>query len=367
MTIWKNVARVAMGATLAACVGRGFPSLPPDGGGPDGAASAARLVAPAAGSLLPTNTRRIVVEGAAAPSIEGVPSTATLWDGCDGCVAIDVGAPLAARATYRILDGGAPTTASFTTGDGPDTTAPSISVAYAATDGCASIRIDADEPVFVRLIAAGRSGPAIAADGFATDVGTALPPGEYAITAVATDLAGHEASDHAELAVTDRPFAISEVLSNARGVEPAQEWVELENVSGSPASLLGWRLGDAQEDEALPDVTLSPGERALVVPSDFDASGPGGDVAPAPGTPIVRLERASIGHAGLANSGELVILRDVSGLASSTFSPHYDQSSPSWAGRSVERIEPAGCDLGTNYAPNATHSATPGRKNSVEP
>ena len=55
------------------------------------------------------------------------------------------------------------------------------------------------------------------------------------------------------------PLVITEVLANAAGPEPAQEFVELRNLGDGAVSLAGLRLEDAKGGDDLPAETLAPG------------------------------------------------------------------------------------------------------------
>ncbi|MCC7538791.1 MAG: hypothetical protein IT379_21375 [Deltaproteobacteria bacterium] len=72
-------------------------------------------------------------------------------------------------------------------------------------------------------------------------------------------------------------------------------------------------VDDSGEEVVLPEgPPLVPGQRALVVPSGFDASD-ARDVLPAPGTRLIRVEPRSLGSGGLRNGGERLELRDREG------------------------------------------------------
>lgn len=112
--------------------------------------------------------------------------------------------------------------------------------------------------------------------------------------------------------------ALTEVLANPVGPEPAQEFVELANLGAEPADLSGWSLSDESGGAALPaGTTLAPGEVALLVADSYDPDAPGEPPA-ALDARIVRLGR-SLGVQGLRNSGEAVFLLDPAGSVVSTY------------------------------------------------
>jgi hypothetical protein len=107
------------------------------------------------------------------------------------------------------------------------------------------------------------------------------------------------------------PVHLVESFPNPRGPEPAQEYVELLNVSAVPVSLAGFRLTDDAHrlGDALPAEAVAPPHgRALLVPSSYDETSPH-DAAPPWGATLIRLD-ASLANAGLSNSGEPLYLLD---------------------------------------------------------
>lgn len=134
------------------------------------------------------------------------------------------------------------------------------------------------------------------------------------------------------------PIAITEVLANPVGPEPAQEWVELRNLGGEPGGL---GIADSRGADLLPAETLGPGAYALVVTSAYGSGkrrGPAaarGDAAPA--------RRRRIGADGLSNGGEVTrLLRG--GEVVSSYGGWIDVSSVAWAGHSVHRLVETACD-----------------------
>ena len=109
-------------------------------------------------------------------------------------------------------------------------------------------------------------------------------------------------------------LAITEVLADPQGPEPAQEYVEIWNFGPDAIALDGLQLSD---DGSLvgqiitSSRSLPSGGYALLVADDYDPE-QGLDLAPAPGVPLVRVGK-SLAKSGLANRGEPLFLRDASG------------------------------------------------------
>jgi hypothetical protein len=107
-------------------------------------------------------------------------------------------------------------------------------------------------------------------------------------------------------------LSITEVRADPCGVEPRQEYVEIENYGPAPASLANLFLSDSESDgDALPPTTVPAGARVLIVADDFetDDRAIGDDVPVPPATILVRVDH-SLGSGGLSNSGEPLFLRD---------------------------------------------------------
>ena len=156
------------------------------------------------------------------------------------------------------------------------------------------------------------------------------------------------------------------MLANLAGVEPIQEWVELANLGGSALELGGFVLVIVASIDVLPTTTLPAGARALVVPAGF-REGVGPDPPPDARARLLRIADAALGKSGLGNAGEALELRAPDGRVVSTFGAWLDTSAAAWNGRSVERVEVAGCDVPLNVAGNRDNRSTPGGENSVEP
>jgi hypothetical protein len=152
------------------------------------------------------------------------------------------------------------------------------------------------------------------------------------------------------------PIAITEVLANAAGPEPAQEYVEIRNLGADVVSLAGLRLEDSKGGDDLPPLELAAGGYALVVASSYDEA-QGQDPAPRAGTLLVRVD-TRIGADGLANGGELVRLMSGDAVVSS-YGGWVSVSASSWSGKGVHRLVQTACDRPDTW--NRTPlAATPG-------
>ncbi len=148
---------------------------------------------------------------------------------------------------------------------------------------------------------------------------------------------------------------VNEVLANPLGPEPSSEWIELVNSGLAPADLSGFTVHDVNGDLSLPSATLAPGEFALVVPMKFVPSSV--DVAPVPGTRVLRIEDWG---RGLSNAGEELQLRDATGEPISVL----PALAPPRAGVSIARRTPASLDDDPDAAgPSAAPGASPGAPN----
>jgi hypothetical protein len=241
-----------------------------------------------------------------------------------------------------------------------------VDLSIAAAGPCLAVSFSSDEPVTATVI--------VQAGGVETStpggVGqtrfdlalplTSLPPESAATIAVtAADRAGNVATSSPLAFETPPPLppiAITEVLANAAGPEPAQEYVELRNLGPEAVSLAGLRLEDAKGGDDLSAETLAPDGYALVVSSSYDPA-QGQDPAPRAGTLIVRVD-SRIGADGLANGGELVRLLSGDTVVSS-YGGWVSVSASSWSGQGVHRLVQTACDRpdAWNRTPLA---ATPG-------
>ena len=122
------------------------------------------------------------------------------------------------------------------------------------------------------------------------------------------DLSGAEVPFDATLhtrPARERPV-LNELLANPLGPEPQSEWIELANDSARPLDLSHFSLRDSGGSVSLPGVTLAPHELVLLTRQDFAPNA--SDVPPAPSARLIHL--ASLGTAGLSNSGESLALID---------------------------------------------------------
>jgi hypothetical protein len=137
------------------------------------------------------------------------------------------------------------------------------------------------------------------------------------------------------------PIAITEVLANAAGPEPGQEYVELRNLGGDPVPLAGLRIEDSRGGDDLPSETLPGGGYALIVTSAYVA-GQAGDPAPRAGTLLVRVD------ARIGSDGPQQRRRSGSPRAGQTLVSSYGGwvavSSSAWSGQAVHRLDQAACD-----------------------
>jgi hypothetical protein len=157
-----------------------------------------------------------------------------------------------------------------------------------------------------------------------------------------------------------RPHVVlNEVLANPAGAETAGEWIELVNDGAESVELEGFVLDDAVERTPLPAVTLAPGELALLVAEAY-APDPELDVVPRPEVTRLRLPR--LGRGGLANSGELLRLRDPFGNVVSRL-PALAAKGP---GTSVARRNPDAPDEPAWFGAHAAPGASPGEANQLE-
>jgi hypothetical protein len=342
--------------------------------GPGGAA----LVDPPAGSTdVPLNLAAVVLRlpAAVAWGAEGVricdgasgavPAAAPVEEACpDGvCYRVTLAGALPPGAACSISLGSGNTDAGgqalaagvvgvFDTAAAADTSPPVLSqVTVAAAGPCLSVSFSTDEPASgsVVVTAGGVEVDSSAGVGLTTfDVAVPLGglPAMTSATVVvsAADRAGNVVASAPltfDTPLALPPIAVTEVLANAAGPEPAQEYVELRNLGSEAVSLAGLRIEDSKGGDDLPDETLAAGGYALVVASGYDP-GQGQDPAPRAGTLLVRVD-SRIGADGLSNGGELVRLVQGDAVISS-YGGWVDVSSARWAGRAVHRLVQSACD-----------------------
>jgi len=390
---------VAAGAWLCACAPEtdltNVPGAsgdgPPAAGGPAGAA----LVDPVAGAIdVPLNLAAVVVrfpdavswgteglrvcDGGGGGPIAAMPPSAEPCDGGGACYRVALAGSLPPAMPCRVVIGAGATDAGGDAIDGgvvgifqaaaePDETPPVLGdLSIAGAGPCLSVSFSTDEPATATIV--------LQAGGIEVDspggVGqtrfdvalpvTGLPPESAAtITVTATDRAGNVAASSPlafETPPALPPIAITEVLANAAGPEPAQEYVELRNMGDEAVALAGLRLEDSKGGDDLPAETLAPGGYALVVASTYDPN-QGQDPAPRAGTLLLRVD-SRIGSDGLSNGGELVRLMSGDAVVSS-YGGWVSVSASSWSGKGVHRLVQTACDRADawNRTPLA---ATPG-------
>jgi hypothetical protein len=259
-----------------------------------------------------------------------------------------------------VLGGPAP---SFASGAGPDHAAPKPeALLVQRADGCLVARLQSGEATDAILRSSwGAVHASIGA--VEHEVWVPAPPltsGTFELRL--RDLAGNEALVNGPVeAAPKATVAITEVLANPAGPEPAQELVELQNVSPLPVDLGAWILDvhdDGANESILPAAILGPGQYAVVVGPTYDSAS-GTDPPPAPGSLLVRLGK-SLGRTGLANSGGRIVLRDGQRRLISAYGSHYSVATKAFDGRSVERLAATACDVRGSWRPNPDGRSTPG-------
>lgn len=149
---------------------------------------------------------------------------------------------------------------------------------------------------------------------------------------------------------------INEVMTNPRGPEPSQEWIELYNDGTEPVLLEGWSVQDAGGSVELPLVELGVGAFALVVGEGYDAAS-WVDAAPWEEAAILRVPH--VGKSGLSNGGEPVRLVDGEGRTVSAV-PAIAAEEQGW---SIARVSPESLDgLSSSFA-FGIDGGTPGGPN----
>lgn len=361
-------------------------------------AGGASLVDPAAGTAgVPVNLAAVLVRfprpvnapaGVFTVASAGQPSTVARQVPVDcpdrattlgSCVRVELVDLLLPSVTYVVslgagvvADDGVPITAGvigqFVTAAEADLRPPGISALTVEPSGpCVRVALQTDEAASVSVLLRSGEVQRIVSAGAGTTQFTvaaslaAFPPGvEVEVVARATDPAGN-ASESAGVALVVPPgllpLAITEVLANASGPEPAQEYVELRNLGSGPLDVAGLTIEDAKAADVLPSVIVEAGAYALIVPSGFDPASPL-DAAPLAGVPLVRVD-ARLGSDGLTNGGEVVRLRAAGGTILSSYGGWVDVSSAKWAGKGVHRIPEDACDQAASWT-RLPADATPG-------
>lgn len=142
---------------------------------------------------------------------------------------------------------------------------------------------------------------------------------------------------------------------------PANEWIELKNISSGPINLQGWRLVDGGgQSGAMPGFTLEPGSFVIICTgSAVTAMSAFGTVIPVTSFP------------SLDNDGELLFLKSSDGTiihALSYSSSWYQNELKKEGGWTLEMIDTQNPCTGSNNWKASIHSTggTPGIKNSLD-
>lgn len=155
-----------------------------------------------------------------------------------------------------------------------------------------------------------------------------------------------------------RHLVLNEVLADALGPEPQNEWIELVNDSEQAVELAGIWLEDATGRVPLPADRLEPGEIALLVIAPPRSSGL--DVPFAENARVIALPQLSA--RGLANAGEALRLVGGEGVLS-----RFPMLPAKRAGKSVARRSlVAADDSAGSFAEHGAPGASPGAPNSFE-
>lgn len=140
---------------------------------------------------------------------------------------------------------------------------------------------------------------------------------------------------------------------------PDAEWVEIYNRSDKTFSLENMAFSDSGSDKFLPDVTLFPGEFAIICAADVETEfAPFGKTVPISSFPV------------LTNGGESISLKDQSGNTLHTVEyddSWYGETSKNDGGWTLELINPQTPCVGAEnwIASQNLNGGTPGRVNSV--
>lgn len=313
----------------------------------------------------------------AAPLPVDCPTTGSAPAGA--CFRVELVDLLAPSATYVVSMGQGVVAASgasvaagvvgqFVTAAEADLRAPAIAGMTVEPSGpCVRVTLQTDEPSSVVVLLRGPGAERVVSAGAGTtqfavsaSIAAFAAGSDVEVVARAVDPAGNVA-ESAGVAVSVPvgllPLAITEVLANAAGPEPAQEYVEIRNLGADPLELEGLSIEDAKAADVLAPTVLAPGAYALIVPAGFDPAS-AADTPPRPGTSLVRVD-ARIGADGMTNSGELVRLRTPAGTILSSYGGSVDVSSSKWAGKGVHRVPEDACDQPASWTRLPTE-ATPG-------
>ncbi len=232
----------------------------------------------------------------------------------------------------------------------------------------ASLRFATDEQAEVSLILDGSGRTGMLSVSWSTEhhvAMTGLEPGVPAsVSLMIKDI--NENKDEIEISVTGQdgpPIAITEVLADPNGPEPAQEFIEIMNFGAYEIDLSGWMIddnGDANGTNNLikDNTVLASGQTAVVASAAYNPQD-GQDPAPDPAALMIILD-STICSNGLKNSeAETVELYDASGRL---VSQYLGQAGNPKEGRSAIRLRaelPDNDQLAFGLEPNG--SSTPGQ------
>jgi hypothetical protein len=197
------------------------------------------------------------------------------------------------------------------------------------------------------------------------------PERRHRVRVRAVDLAGQEATpgpwtEVATAVAVARPV-LTEVLADAAAPEAGGEYVEVANLGSGDADLAGWRLAKRSASGAVARCTVEPlggalpaGGHGLLVSGSWD-----GRYRLPPGVPLFRCGAGTLAG-GIANDRPPeVALEAPDGTVASGLG--WAAPSVRCAGRSVERVHPAGPDAAGNVACAPAAPGTPGACNASTP
>jgi hypothetical protein len=255
--------------------------------------------------------------------------------------------------------------------DSDDATAPAIApisctpdeqeqegACVATGNGTAAIRFATDEPAEIGLVPPAGVRGEMASDPWAAEhliVATGLSADAAADLEISlADVNGNAASlPLPVLAGAGPTVAITEVLADPFGPEPAQELVEIANYGAAEVDLSGWMIddnGDANGDLLPAGCVLAPGRVALLVAPDYDPAC--ADDPPAADGALIILLGSSLATNGLSNEAvETVELYDAAGAIVSRYDGRLGDPAE---GRSAARLRaeaPDGCPRAFGDAP----------------
>src|SRR5262249_4770159 len=181
------------------------------------------------------------------------------------CGELDLDAPLEAGRTYFVRAGA--DSLPFVVAGAADHAPPQLVVDSIAAEGnCAAVRLYADEPITAELRdAAGHSLLRRDVSALAHELAVRAPD-RPPLVALVADLAGNSAAARIDWnPPSDLPaLAITEVMAHPLGVQPAQEWIELENRGSQTVPTAGLVVAAAGGSDPLPSALIPPDGFAVV-------------------------------------------------------------------------------------------------------